>query len=65
MPTNTTAIHYTVNSTEQALAILAVDNIRPSQEGIALMQAMDRGEMTYREAVESVLLAVRKDNDLR
>lgn len=39
----------------QSLAILAVDNIRPSQEGVALLQAIDRGEITPNQAIEAIL----------
>ena len=39
----------------QSLAILAVDNIRPSKQGIELLQAIDRGEITPNQAIEAIL----------
>lgn len=42
-------------ATDQALAILAVDDIHPSQDGIALMRAMDQGSVTYEQAIAAIL----------
>jgi hypothetical protein len=41
-------------ATQQSLAILAVDNIRPSLAGRALMYAMDAGSKTYDEVINSI-----------
>ncbi len=43
------------SSTSQALALIAVDGIRPSDEAIELMHAIDRGEITHDEAIQILL----------
>ena len=47
-------------SSRQALAILAVDNIRPSEEAIALMRAIDAGKITHEQAIQSLLEKARR-----
>lgn len=42
-------------SAEQALAILAVDNLVVDKEGLRLLKAVDSGELTYDEAIETIL----------
>ena len=42
------------SATAQALAILAVDNMKPSDECMALIHAIDRGEITHDEAIEAL-----------
>ena len=44
-----------VQATEQAIAIMAVDNLRPSQECINLMHQIDRGEISHAQAVAALL----------
>lgn len=44
-----------VQATEQAIAIMAVDNLRPSQECINLMHQIDRGEISHAQAVAAIL----------
>jgi hypothetical protein len=46
-------------ASSQALAILAVDGIRPSNEGIALMQSIDAGTMTRAQAIQSIIERAR------
>lgn len=43
-----------------SLALLAVDNIYPSKEGLALFAAIERGEMTVEEAKEVVKQRARQ-----
>lgn len=40
---------------DQAVAILAVDGIRPSQEGMKLLKGMECGVVSYEQAVASIL----------
>lgn len=40
---------------DQAVAILAVDGIRPSQEGMKLLKGMECGAVSYEQAVASIL----------
>ncbi len=42
-------------ATRQAIAIMAVDNLRPSQECINLMYQIDRGEISHAQAVAAIL----------
>lgn len=42
-------------ASEQARAILAVDNIRATPEGDKLIQAIENGEMSHEEAVQIIL----------
>ena len=42
-------------SARQALAILAVDNLVVSEEGLQLLKAVDQGLMTHDEAIEATL----------
>jgi hypothetical protein len=51
----TSASHSMSPASRQALAILAVDGIRPSQTGIALMQSVDSGSMTHAQAIQLVI----------
>lgn len=44
----------------QALAILAVDGIRPSNKGLALMQSIDSGTMTHAQAIQSIIERARQ-----
>ena len=44
----------------QALAILAVDDIRPSKAGLKLLHAVDSGEMTIEEANEAIKVRARE-----
>jgi hypothetical protein len=44
-----------VQATERAIAIMAVDNLRPSQECINLMHQIDRGEISHAQAVAAIL----------
>lgn len=46
-------------ASSQALAILAVDGIRPSNEGVALMQSIDAGTMTHAQAIQSIIERAR------
>lgn len=54
-PENPTIPHGKSWASNQALAILAVDNIRPSRAGVALMHSIDAGTMTHAEAIEAIL----------
>jgi hypothetical protein len=45
-------------ASQQAVAILAVDGMRPSPECFALLEALDAGTMTHDEAVESIMKRV-------
>lgn len=50
-------------ATEQALAIMAVDGLRPSKECINLMHQIDRGEISHAQAVAAIVQkAVRHTN---
>jgi hypothetical protein len=40
---------------EQARAILAVDNIRPTKEGEELAQAVENGVLSYQEAIQVIV----------
>ena len=40
---------------DQAVAILAVDGMRPSQEGMKLLKGMERGVVSYEKAVAEIL----------
>jgi hypothetical protein len=42
-------------ATEQAIAIMAVDNLRPSQECVNLMHQIDRGDISHAQAVAAIL----------
>ena len=42
-------------SAGQALAILAVDNLVISEDGLQLLKAVDQGHMTHDEAIEAIL----------
>lgn len=42
-------------ASRQALAILAVDGIRPSSAGVALLQSIDSGAITRTQAIQSVI----------
>jgi hypothetical protein len=42
------------------LAILAVDGIRPSNKGLALLQAIDSGTMTHAQAIQSIIERARQ-----
>jgi hypothetical protein len=44
----------------QALAILAVDGIRPSNNGLALMQSIDSGTITHAQAIQSIIERARQ-----
>lgn len=44
-----------IKATEQAMAIMAVDSLRPSQECINLMHQIDRGEISHAQAVAAIL----------
>jgi hypothetical protein len=46
-------------ASSQALAILAVDGIRPSSEGVVLMQSIDAGTMTHAQAIQSIIERAR------
>jgi len=46
-------------ASRQALAILAVDGIRPSNSGVALMQAVEAGSITRAKAVQSIIERAR------
>ena len=46
-------------ASRQALAILAVDDIRPSSAGVALMQSIDSGAITRTQAIQSVIERAR------
>jgi hypothetical protein len=41
-------------ASQQAVAILAVDDIRISPAGLVLMRALDAGTMTHSEAIQSI-----------
>jgi hypothetical protein len=47
-------------STDQALAILAVDNIYLSLYGILLMRSMDQGILSYEQAIAAILARAKK-----
>jgi hypothetical protein len=47
------------SASRQALAILAVDGIRPSHAGVALMQSIDSGSMTHAQAIQTIVERVR------
>jgi hypothetical protein len=47
-------------ASRQALAILAVDGIRPSNVTMALMQAIDSGEITHDQAIQAILERARR-----
>lgn len=47
------------NLTQRALAILAVDNIRPSAHAIELMRRCEAGTMTYEQARAEVCARAR------
>jgi hypothetical protein len=47
-------------ASSQALAILAVDGIRPSNKGLALMQSIDSGTMTHAQAIQSIIERARQ-----
>jgi hypothetical protein len=42
-------------ASQQAVAIMAVDNLQISPATLALMQAVDAGTMTHDEAIKNVL----------
>ena len=46
-------------ASSQALAILAVDGIRPSSKGVALMQSLDAGTITHAQAIHSIIERAR------
>jgi len=52
-------MHTFSRTTNQTLALLAVDNIYPSKAGLELFAAVDRGEMSAAEAKESVKARAR------
>ena len=41
-------------ASQQAVAILAVDDIRISPAGVVLMRALDAGTITHNEAIQSI-----------
>ncbi len=52
-------MHTFSRTTNQTLALLAVDNIYPSKAGLELFAAVDRGEMSAADAKESVKARAR------
>jgi len=40
---------------EQAIALLAVDGIHPSREGLVLLESISAGDMTYEQAIQAIL----------
>jgi len=42
-------------ASQQALAILAVDGIRPTKACIALMQSVENGSLSHAQAIQSVI----------
>ena len=59
IPAKTTSHQAQLWASSQALAILAVDGIRPSNEGVALMQSIDAGTMTREQAIQSIIERAR------
>lgn len=47
------------SASRQALAILAVDDIRPSSAGVALLRSIDSGAITRTQAIQSVIERAR------
>lgn len=42
-------------ASRQALAILAVDDIHPSEAGVILMWKIDSGSITHDQAIEEII----------
>ena len=59
IPAKTTSHQAQSWASSQALAILAVDGIRPSSEGVALMKSIDAGTMTRAQAIQSIIERAR------
>jgi len=61
-PTLQSPLHAGRQSTpsQQALAILAVDNIHPSPAGVALMQSIEAGSMTRVQAIQCIVERARR-----
>ena len=59
IPAKTTSHQAQSWASSQALAILAVDGIRPSSEGVALMRSIDAGTMTRAQAIQSIIERAR------
>jgi hypothetical protein len=55
IPAKTTSHQTESWASSQALAILAVDGIRPSSKGVALMQSLDAGTITHAQAIQSII----------
>lgn len=42
------------NALKQTLAIMAVDNLCPSEHGLKVLKQYSNGELSYKEAVEAI-----------
>ncbi|MDE2422289.1 MAG: antitoxin VbhA family protein [Gammaproteobacteria bacterium] len=42
------------NSLKQTLALLAVDNLSPSEHGLKVLKQYSSGELTYTQAIEAI-----------